>query len=343
MDIFYRTLMMRIRLFYIISLLFIAVCMIRLISIPNFYGCHIKTVNKLSEEEGISGRKEIWEGHEFEKNSLTGTDIESLANSFVKQGKVEPFIAESVSDRKDSTVPLACVSEPSLTSCYEYGGIGFASFIIVTLDHLRLCHKNNGIPTVHWRSCFSVCQPDTNIDSFSHYFEPLNDGVENKAKTVLCLGNPLQTYDKNDNKSGKVPYRKRKFRPVLDFSFRPRLGLKDEGYFSENLITDEIRHEMSFIIKKYLKVKSFIMAKVEAVYSTHMKGKNILAIHVRGTDHWTESSHHKLTPLKRWLYQADKILKQIPEPKNIFLATDNEETVTRFTSYYGQQKVNIFI
>ena len=122
--------------------------------------------------------------------------------------------------------------------------MGFASLFFATLDHLRFCHRNNGIPSVRWRNCLGACKPDPNIDSFPFYVEPLNDGIENKATRILCLGTNIPYYAYLDDKTASS---RRKFKPVLDFSFRPRTG--NDQYSTKHLITHKVRLKMNFIIK----------------------------------------------------------------------------------------------
>ena len=140
-----------------------------------------------------------------------------------------PFVTESRNNGKDRNISLVCVSEPSLTNCYESGSTGLSSFVLMTLDHLRLCHQNNGTPSIHWRNCFGACKPNPNIDSFPFYFKPLNPGIENKAKTVLYFGTFITTYSKISPEampveSAEILNRLRNrltFAPVWNFSFRP--------------------------------------------------------------------------------------------------------------------------
>ena len=272
-----------------------------------------------------------------------------FTNAFPEKASGQvPFISESKSKGKDRNIQLVCVSEPSLVNCYEQGTAGFASSLIMTLDHLRLCHLNNGTMSIHWRNCFGVCKPNPMIDSFPYYFEPLCPGCENKAKVLLYLGTSVIDYHRIGLedlpiKSKKILSRvlsRRIFKPVLDFSFRPREGLSSM-YSSTDIITSQLRYEINFIMKKYLKVNSDIASKVATLYSKFMKGFNMLGIHVRGTDHWMESANRELPPLDKWVDTAKIIFQDLDEPKRIFLATDNQETISKFTDYFGKKMVSI--
>ena len=280
---------------------------------------------------------------------ISAEAMEIYYNYFpVESSGYVPFVAESRNDGKgNNKISLACVSEPSITDCYEHGAVGFSSLVVTTLDHLRFCHQNNGTPTVHWRNCFGACIPNPRVDSFPFYFQPLNSGVEKNAKVVLYLGTSIMDYSiyipNNDFPIGSRRVLRRlrnvrKFKPVLNLSFRPRAGLS--MYSPTDLITDKTRNEMSFIIKKYLKINSGIENQVKMLYSKHMKDYNLLGIHVRGTDHWTESDNFKLAGIHQWLNAANTVLQRLAKPRRIFLATDNQETIERFRNYFGRNMVS---
>ena len=131
---------------------------------------------------------------------------------------------------------------------------------------------------------------------------------------------------------------KQKLKPVLDFSFRERPGLTDL-YSPEDLITSQLRHEMNFIITKYLKVNLNIMVRVNQFYSEFMKDYNVLGIHVRGTDNWLETANFKLPTVRQWIGEADRILQSLDEPRRIFLASDSQEIVNKFIESFGKEKV----
>ena len=296
------------------------------------------------KSEGISAEA-------VEREGISAEAMEIFYNYFPSESSgYVPFVTESRNDEKENNkISLACVSEPSITNCYEHGGVGFASLVITTLDHLRFCHQNNGTPTVHWRNCFGACIPDPRTDSFPFYFEPLNNRVEKNAKAVLYLGTSIMDYSIYvPNSEFPVESRRvlrrlrnvRKFKPVLNFSFRPRAGLK-MYYSPTNLITEQTRNEMSFIIKKYLTINSGTENQVKMLHSKHMKGYNLLGIHVRGTDHWKESANFKLVEIREWLNAANTVLQRLAKPRRIFLATDNQETIERFRNYFGKNMVSI--
>ena len=286
------------------------------------------------------------------KNKIPSDVIKLLGNMYpyIKNGIV-PFLAESKNHGKNKNVSLACISEMFLGNCYEKGPMGFSSLVIATLDHLRLCYRNKGAPSIRWRNCFGGCKPNPEIDSFPFYFKPLYVGIENKAKTVLCLGASIVNYHNMPSKilrpnnwvtnSGQKVYEER-IQPVLDFSFRERPGLTD-AYSPDDLITEKLRHEMNFIIEKYLKVNPSIMTKVGTFFSKSMKNYNILGIHVRGTDHWMESANLKLPKVSQWVDEADEILQRLAAPKKIFVASDNEETIQRFIEHFGKEKVSFLV
>ena len=236
------------------------------------------------------------------------------------------FLAATMTNHdRLSTGTSACVVDPAITDC---SNMGLAAFLLETLDHIMLCSvlgsKN---PVVFWRACHSVCSRNPRVNSWEWYFEPVNSGLEGQAERVLCPlygGDILQI----------IPDVKR----ILNNSFKNRTGV--EGFRQSVIITTQERFRINKLIQQYVKPNSRITEKVRKFYHRHLAGYNVLGVHVRGTDHWIETREQRLPPLMSWVKSAKTIFETLPRPRKIFIASDNDEVIIKFVTFFGKGKVS---
>ena len=94
------------------------------------------------------------------------------------------------------------------------------------------------------------------------------------------------------------------------------------------------------LIKQYVKPNSRITDKVSKFYHRYLAGYTVLGVHVRGTDHWSETIEQRLPPLMSWVKSAQAILETLPQPRKIFIASDNDEVIEKFVTFFGKQTVS---
>ena len=85
------------------------------------------------------------------------------------------------------------------------------------------------------------------------------------------------------------------------------------------------------------KVTPKIQLMVDHFYSQHLSNYNVLAVHIRGTDHYLETDERKLPLLTAWIHNAKSLLKSVPSPNKIFIASDNAESIRRFVQEFGDK------
>ena len=220
-----------------------------------------------------------------------------------------------------SGIRSACLVDPFL----DCSNMGLSALLLQTMEALAYCHNTLGsIPTVMWRNCFAGCSRDPSFNSWSWYFEPINPGVELRARKVACIANISP-------ESGAPVW--------LSASFRSR---KLAGYSDHDLITNETRQAAHDIIRRFIKPSREITRIVEELYARHLHGYNLLGIHVRGTDHISETKDFTLPTIKMWIEEARQILASIPTPSKIFIAADNSEVLEAFKKEFGEKKVRPF-
>ena len=240
------------------------------------------------------------------------------------------FAATRINSESTSLAVTACVVEPALVECQT---MGFASFVLLTVDYLFICNLvGRTILTVIWRNCFSGCSQDPNLNSWEWYFEPINQGIEAKARKVVC---PINSGAKNLSEVEPA------LRPIIDSSFRNRSCLRQ--FADTGLITVQERLRVNKWIQQYFKPNKNIINGVDDFYRRHLAGNTLLGVHVRGTDRWGELPGGKLASLSDWVTQAALLYDSLQKPKKIFIASDNEEAIVAFLGHFGRDKVSPLI
>lgn len=192
-------------------------------------------------------------------------------------------------------------------------GAGFFSDFFGVINSLAWCEKNNITPIVMWDNhslYFSPGGYNESKNCWEYYFEPVS----------------TETYDMN-------------------YPFHDRYAAPDGSEFVSDSITisknKEHRKRVNDIIKKYIKIKSCTMQKIESFYKEEMAGKKVIGVHIRGTD---KSSEMKAISLEIILCKANEISQRYPGCE-FFVATDEESILERAKTllagkvvYYNSQR-----
>jgi len=220
---------------------------------------------------------------------------------------------------------------------------GFGAILLHTFDHINLCLKLGAKPTVFWRQCGTICPKDPKVNAWELYFEPINPNIVENAGRVVCLGGfngpdwswitELRESHKT-YKDFKEAYSKRQPKEsIVNFSFQQRVK---NGFYGEGLITPEIKFKTHHLIRKFIQVQPKIQNKVEVFFNKKLAGKVVLAVHIRGTDHYIETDESRLTPLTAYIENTKKIMANNPLINAIFVASDNNESIKEFVKEFGQ-------
>ena len=232
---------------------------------------------------------------------------------------------------KDSSHSSVCVVDPAISDC---SNIGFAALLLITLDHIMLCRAvGSDRPVVVWRACNSVCSRDRRVNSWNWYFEPVNRGLETQVEKVLC---PLVVGNVGDF-VGTFP----DLRPILNNSFKNRSTVV--GFADSPIITTKERMRINKLMKQYVNPNSRIIKRVSKFYHRYLAGYSVLGVHVRGTDHWTETVEQRLPSLLSWVKSARTILENLPQQRKIFIASDNDEVIETFLAFFGKETVSFIL
>ena len=96
---------------------------------------------------------------------------------------------------------------------------------------------------------------------------------------------------------------------------------------------------MKDLITKYIRPNKIIELRVDEFYRKNMEGFNVVRVHIRGNDHWTEMEEQALPEIDQWINDTQVIFQTLEQPKKIFIASDNDESVQRFVEHFGKNKV----
>ena len=265
------------------------------------------------------------------KTRTTSTNFSKVEDDIKALIKSSGFLAATRANRGIiSNGNPACVVDPAVSECT---GMGFGAFLLKTLDHIMTCRflGSNNL-AVFWRACNSVCSRDPRVNSWHWYFEPVNPGLETQVERVLC---PLMIMD-NSEFFQKLPA---DLKPILENSFKDRTGV--EGYEHSQIINTQERIRINKLIQQYVKPNSRISEKVKTFYNRHLAGYTVLGVHVRGSDHWMETKEKILPPLMSWVKSAKSILETLPQPRKMFIASDNDEVISTFVTFFGKETVRL--
>lgn len=271
----------------------------------------------------VSSRKKMTDIHNF-------TLLEDgLWQSFKRHYLISSVISQR-NNNQSTLTGVACASEVYLTTC---GNPGMAALILMSLDHISVCLEIGGMPTVFWRNCYTVCPSNASINAWELYFEPVNPNIEKQLDKVYCLGSyttPEIAYQSRFNRRNNTKDTKSK--GLLPLSFHRR---DIEGF--DGIITRNVRLFANSLINRYIRVLPKIEMVVNDFFSKHMDKYNLLAVHIRGTDHGDETMDGKLPSLITWIKNAKYQLDSLPSPKRIFVASDNIESINKFVAEFGDK------
>ncbi|KYZ78190.1 hypothetical protein AXX12_01200 [Anaerosporomusa subterranea] len=90
-----------------------------------------------------------------------------------------------------------------------------------------------------------------------------------------------------------------------------------------------------YIINKYIKLQPYLATRIQEFYEQHMRGHNLIAVHVRGGDR-TESVIKLRENNEEYFRAIDQICSVYPAMQ-LFLLTDSEFILNEFKQVYGDR------
>lgn len=183
---------------------------------------------------------------------------------------------------------------------------GFFAAIFHAIAGVMWAEENNKVPVIYWDHNSPYYQKTGyfgNSNAWEYYFEPISSASYLSGDEVnnLYLGHSTDPY-------------------VYDIF---------EHYLPSGINDVKLRVHKHFT--KYLRIKPRIKKKVYDFYSTHIKGKKTIGIHLRGTD-----KHIEVKPVDPKLIfdQANKY-----NCDQYFIATDEEKLLEQAKKFLNKKVI----
>lgn len=168
---------------------------------------------------------------------------------------------------------------------------GFFSNFLGVVNHLKWCHEHARKPIISWtggfyhdpRGCNGICSEN----AWEYYFYPVSDACPLPGDQTTYAYYAQDGFAIATHPQSKNPY-------------------PDEA----------LRKKLHQIISSYVRIKEPILQKIDDFFSHHIAGTKTVAIHLRGTDKYTEVPP---VPLNYICEIANKY-----EPCQFYIATDDE-------------------
>lgn len=121
-----------------------------------------------------------------------------------------------------------------------------------------------------------------------------------------------------------------------DLIHRQMVELVLTGKYSHYKYTDRYMNEMAQIVEKYVRFNNYTMKYInKGMGLVDFEKEKVFGIHVRGTDFRAKYDNHPVyVSEEEFFREIDRIFDKNTYTK-IFLATDDERTLKKFTERYG--------
>lgn len=196
---------------------------------------------------------------------------------------------------------------------------GFFSMFLLVLDALVVADQYRLTPAVEYGNQCLYFETDAingSTNPFEYYYEPVSDIVLSEIRSSYRVlhfveGHRVQDYDKRV------------------FVASAKVANEDES--SRKYIED-----CSRVYRKYIRLNAPTYTFIQEEIQKILNGKSTLGVHVRGTDFKVGYyMHAKAVTLDEFFQAIDDVLDQYGFI-NIFLATDESETIQKFVDKYGE-------
>jgi len=194
--------------------------------------------------------------------------------------------------------------------------VGFFAEFLYALIRMYFATDRGLIPYIEWGKEFLYYEKDgvdNEYNAFLYYFAPVSDVCDIKNASYVLEATSCQISDVQNR------------------------CLHTYGY----AVTDEYMDALSNMIKKYIRYNEKTRAYLERSYTQLIGGSKALAVHFRGTDYRRQYNNHPVfVTIEQEIEEVHKLINT-KDYEVIFLATDEQEAVTRFRQEFGDS-VKVF-
>lgn len=199
--------------------------------------------------------------------------------------------------------------------CFDSEVNGFFAMWRYSLHCLEFSEFYGFVPVVEWGSKTVYYEPagiDGIMNAFEYYFAPISDididEIKNSAKIVNA-------------------------HPGRDYT--PTMPLPN---YTSNT---ELIEKYVYLCRKYLRIRPYILDRINIDIQNLLLGKKTLAVHVRGVEWGNIKGHPQKPNLQKYINDINNAIQKYHFTQ-IFLATDSNDTIEYFRKsfnipviYYG--------
>lgn len=240
--------------------------------------------------------------------SKRGKDYQQLLKAYIDTANVLQFRRYGNENYGKTVYRISVGYEHSNISA-EHTGF-FAMLRMNALERLALADACGFVPYIEWGpKCLYAEEHPVNgtTNVFEYYFEQVSDLSAEEINTSAAV-------IESTPKHGRFIY---------------------EQECSMYATNESEIDTLACIYRKYIHLNSTTKKYIDENISHVLQGKNILGIHVRGTDFKIQLNKHPVViTIDDYLFVAQKLWKT-GKYDQIFLATDDSEAVKRFTAVFG--------
>ncbi len=227
-------------------------------------------------------------------------------------------------------------------------GYGFWSDVDHVIGQLLLAEITHRTPVVHWGDN-SLFRAESTNEAFSQYFEPVSEhGIAslsgNNYSIFPSKWSEQNLYDNDVSKwsgpfsrlAGLLLLNRNENILVSDFhtSVKELIPWIKED---QNLYGQDIEHIYRYLFKKYIHLRPHIQKEIDQNWTENMNGREILAVHARGSD--KEIEIPDLNALSNTYHlEISHRLQHYPDTQ-IFLLTDSSKLMDTYIEKYGQSRI----
>ena len=211
-------------------------------------------------------------------------------------------------------------------------GGGFGSVILITINQIRYCERNNLYPVVAYGSHCKNAYFDASLgnEMWSQYFEPIKEFGYDLLQEAFKEGK-LEGHLHRLSSAEAIKVSEEHPHSVYSFPFgkwrSADLGDLDKWYALQRAKGRET-------VQKYIRPKAHILKKVDDFYNRYCRDSFVLGLHVRGTD----LHYAPVVSPAEYFPHVDQWIEKQPRLK-ILLATDQAQYIQVFEEKYGDRVV----
>jgi len=221
----------------------------------------------------------------------------------------------------------------------------FFSYVNFIVNQLRYCEQNKLFPVVYFGTDSTdgpnaFYEKAVGDNSWDYYFEPVaglsyQDVLERIANPDDVLSNE-HIFELDDQQLWYLHSED----PDSIYNY-------PYGYYA-NLAVDEMdrwyaeqQQKARYYVAKYIKPKQQIRDQVKAFWNRHFKGKEVIGVHLRGSDKGaanTTVEAGRIIPPEEYYPYLDRFVSEVPDGK-LFVATNQVQFLQQLQDRYGEKVV----